>query len=92
MERTWAPPTWKTPVAFATFPQLLLRAKFTESPMQNQGQVSGKLNARAAETRIAAQGADQRAFERRIKRAGLIQRGFTAYRWNNAQTANRLLA
>lgn len=51
-----------------------------------------ELHSGAAETRIAARVAAQRAFEHRIKRAGLFPRNFTGYRWNDAQSANRLLA
>ena len=50
-----------------------------------------KLDVGAATTRLAGQLAAQCAFERRIKRAGLVQRGFSGYRWNDAQSANRLL-
>lgn len=32
-------------------------------------------------TRVAAQVAVQRAFERRMQRAGVVQEGFTGYRW-----------
>jgi hypothetical protein len=32
-------------------------------------------------TRIAAQVTVQRAFERRLQRAGVLQQGFTGYRW-----------
>lgn len=42
------------------------------------------LDAGESETRVAAQVAAQRAFEHRIKRAGLVLRGFTGYRWNDA--------
>src|SRR5579859_1474860 len=31
--KTWAPPTWKTPLAFPTFPQLRRRDRFTELPV-----------------------------------------------------------
>jgi Integrase core domain len=34
MEKTWASPTWKTPLAFPTFPQLRRRDRFTELPVR----------------------------------------------------------
>ena len=37
MELTWAPPTWKTPLAFPTFPQLWRRVRFTELPVRSLG-------------------------------------------------------
>lgn len=39
------------------------------------------LDAGAARTRFAAQVAVERAFEQRLKRAGLYRPGLTAYRW-----------
>ena len=44
--------------------------------------VSGQtLDAGAATTRLAGQTAAQCAFERRLKRAGLLPPNFTGYRW-----------
>ena len=37
MEKTWAPPTWKTPAAFPTFPQLRRRDRLTELPVRILG-------------------------------------------------------
>src|ERR1700684_3626754 len=37
MEKTWASPTWKTPLAFPTFPQLRRRVRFIELPVRILG-------------------------------------------------------
>lgn len=42
------------------------------------------LAAGTAETKVAAQVTAQQAFERRLKRSGLQQRGFSGYRWTDA--------
>src|ERR1700728_1778068 len=45
MEKTWASPTWKTPLAFPTFPQLRRRVRFIELPVRILG--AGHLALRA---------------------------------------------